>query len=265
VLKEERHERILEQLARSGRVLAGELGDLLGVSPDTVRRDLDELARSGAIQRVRGGALARSPVPRSYAARREHALAGKLDTARAAAQLLEPDQVVILDGGSTALALAQLIPLGHTGTVVTHSPPVASALARHEHLEVVVVGGVLDRRAMVTTGAQTIDAYRGITADVCFLGVWSLHAEHGLSEGYPEEARVRAALLERAGRIVALASREKLGTVAPFAIGPATAITHLATERDTPDELLAPFAELGLSIVRAGRGRAGRGRSQARE
>jgi DeoR/GlpR family transcriptional regulator of sugar metabolism len=250
MLKEERHARILEQLTRSGSVIASELQDSLGVSADTVRRDLDELARSAAVQRVRGGALARSPVPRSYDARREHALAGKLETARAAATLLTDDQVVILDGGSTALALARLIPLSLTGTVVTHSPPVAAALARHERLEVVVVGGVLDRRAMVTTGAQTTDAYRAINADVCFLGVWSLHAEHGLSEGYPEEARVRAVLLERAGRVVALASREKLGTVAPFAIGPTSAITHLATERATPDELLAPFADLGLSIVR---------------
>lgn len=250
MLKEERHERILDQLAHGGRVLASELQRTLDVSADTVRRDLDDLARTGAIQRVRGGALPRSAVPRSYDARREHATRGKLETARAATTLLSPDQVVILDGGSTALALAQLIPRAMTGTVVTHSPPVAAALGRHERLEVVVVGGVLDRRAMVVTGAETIEAYRRVNADVCFLGVWSLHAEHGLSEGYPEEARVRAVLLERAAAVVALASREKLGTVAPFAIGPASAITHLATERSTPDELLAPFAELGLSIVR---------------
>lgn len=250
MLKEDRHGRILEQLARGGSVLASELQQAFDVSADTVRRDLDELARTGAVQRVRGGALVRSPVPRSYDGRRNDAIEGKLETARAAATLLAPDQVVILDGGSTALALAQLIPPAMTGTVVTHSPPVAAALARHERLEVVVVGGVLDRRAMVATGAETVEAYRRINADVCFLGVWSLHAEHGLSEGYPEEARVRAVLIERAAVVVALASREKLGTVAPFAIGPATAITHLATERSTPDELLAPFAELGLSIMR---------------
>jgi len=250
MLKEERHGRIRELLASSGALPAAELAQRLGVSADTVRRDLDELARAGELQRVRGGALARSPVPRSYGGRGEHALAGKLETARAAATLLARDQVVIIDGGSTALALAELVPAGHTGTFVTHSPPVAGALARHPGIEVVVVGGILDRRAMVCTGAQTVDAYRAINADVCFLGVWSLHAEHGLSEGYAEEARVRSVLLERAGRVVALASREKLATVAPFAIGPATAITDLATERGTPAQLLAPFAELGIRIVR---------------
>jgi DeoR/GlpR family transcriptional regulator of sugar metabolism len=188
-------------------------------------------------------------VPRTYEGRRDQAVAGKRSTARAAVSLLEPGQVAILDGGSTALALAEMIPPSHTGTFVTHSPPIASALGRHDGIEVLVVGGVLDRRAMVCTGAQTIDAYRRIHADVCFLGIWSLDAEHGISEGYPEEAELRRALLDRADRVVGLASREKLGTAAPFAIGPATALTHLATERGVPAELLSPFAELGLRIV----------------
>jgi DeoR/GlpR family transcriptional regulator of sugar metabolism len=77
-----------------------------------------------------------------------------------------------------------------------------------------------------------------------------VHAEHGISERYPEEAEVRRVLLERADRVVGLASREKLGTAAPFGIGPATALTHIATERRVPDELLAPFVELGIEIVR---------------
>jgi DeoR/GlpR family transcriptional regulator of sugar metabolism len=250
LLKGERQRRILEILADSGRLVATDLPDVLGVSAYTVRRDLDELAQAGRLQRVHGGALARSPVASTYEGRRSQGVAGKREVARAAASLLAPGQVAILDGGSTALALAEAIPPGHTGTFVTHSPPVAEALGSHPGLEVVVVGGTLDARAMVATGAQTIDAYRGIAADVCFLGVWSVHAEHGLSEGYPEEAKVRSVLLERADRVVGLASREKIGTVAPFAIGPAAALTHLATERAAPDELLAPLSELGIQIVR---------------
>jgi DeoR/GlpR family transcriptional regulator of sugar metabolism len=249
MLKEERQQRVLELLAGSHRLVASELPGVLGVSADTVRRDLDELAEAGYLRRVHGGALARSSVPRSYEGRGAQAVAGERETARAAATLLSPGQVAILDGGSTALALAELLPAGHTGTFVTHSPPVAAALGRHPGVEVVVIGGLLDRRAMVATGAQTVDSYRRISADICFLGIWSLDAEHGISEGYPEEAEVRRVLLDRSDRVVGLASREKLGTAAPFSIGPATALTHLATERDVPAELLTPFAELGLRIV----------------
>jgi DeoR/GlpR family transcriptional regulator of sugar metabolism len=102
---------------------------------------------------------------------------------------------------------------------------------------------------MVAVGAQTVAAYQRITADICFLGVWSIHPEHGISQGYPEEAEVRRVLLERANLVVGLAHRDKLGTVAPFVVGPANALTHLATERAVPQQVLAPFQELGVRIL----------------
>jgi DeoR/GlpR family transcriptional regulator of sugar metabolism len=252
LLKGERQRRILTLLGAAGRVVATELQGELGVSAYTIRRDLDELADAGRLQRVHGGALAlaRSPVATTYEGRGVQSVAGKREVARAAASLLVPGQVAILDGGSTALALAEAIPPGFTGTFVTHSPPAAAALAAHEGVEVVVIGGTLERRAMVTVGAQTIEAYRSIMADVLFLGVWSLHAERGLSEGYHEEAEVRRVLLGRADRVVGLATADKLGTVAPFGYGPADALTHLATERGVDDAALAPLRELGIQVVR---------------
>jgi DeoR/GlpR family transcriptional regulator of sugar metabolism len=248
MLKQERHRRILDRLQAEGRVVAADLQETLGVSGYTIRRDLDELAGERALQRVHGGALPRSTVAPTYEGRAEQGREGKLATARAAARLLEPGQVAIVDGGSTALALVDEIPPGHRGTFVTHSPPVAAALGRRPGLETILIGGTLDPRAMVATGAQALHGYAQVTADVLFLGVWSLHAEHGISGGYHEECELRRALLQRAGQVVGLASREKLGTVAPFAVGPATALTHLAT--DAPADATAPFEELGITVVR---------------
>ena len=250
MLKEERQRRILDILGREGRVVATELQRTLGVSGYTIRRDLDELAELRHLQRVHGGALARSPVAPTYEERSRQSLEGKAAVARAAARLLEPGQTVIVDGGSTALALVDAIPPGHTGTFITHSPPVAAALGSRPALEVIIVGGTLDARAMVALGAQTIEAYSRVTADVCFLGIWSIHATAGISSGYYEEAELRRVLVRRADRVVGLASRDKLGTTAQFGIAPATALTHLATEPGVPPELLDPFAELGLHVVR---------------
>jgi DeoR/GlpR family transcriptional regulator of sugar metabolism len=247
VLKEERQRRILGVLAREGRVVATELQRELGVSGYTIRRDLDELAEARHLQRVHGGALARSTVAPTYAERREQSVPGKRAVARAAAKVLEPGQTVIVDGGSTALHFVDAIPPDYDGTFVTHSPPVAAALAGRD---VVVVGGSLDARAMVCVGAQTIAAYSRITADVCFLGVWAVHATAGLSTGHHEEAELRRVLVQRADRVVGLASRDKLGTTAPFGIAPATALTHLATEPHAPAELVDPFVELGIHVVR---------------
>jgi DeoR/GlpR family transcriptional regulator of sugar metabolism len=250
MLKEERQQRILAILRAEGRVVATDLQGVLGVSGYTVRRDLDELGEQQRLQRIHGGALARSQVAGSYEGRRVQAVPGKIATARAAARLLEPGQVAIVDGGSTALHLVDAIPAGHSGTFITHSPPVAIALGRRPGVHVVLVGGSLEPRAMVAVGAETVLAYRRINADICFLGVWSLHPTAGISQDFYEEAEVRRVLLDCAHRVVGLASREKLGTVAPFRVGPADALTHLATEPDVPADVLAPFAELGVEIVR---------------
>jgi DeoR/GlpR family transcriptional regulator of sugar metabolism len=244
MLKQERHRRILDLLTAEGRVIATDLQQVLGVSGYTIRRDLDELADARRLQRVHGGALARSPVATTYEGRSEQALPGKLATAKAAATLMRAGDAAIVDGGSTALALAEEIAV--EGTFITHSPPVATALARRG-AEVVLVGGTLDPRAMVATGAATLERYAGITADVLFLGVWALHPEHGMTGGYFEECEIRRALLDRADRVVGLASKEKLNTVAPFAVGPANALTHLAT--DAPGQDTAAFEELGLTVV----------------
>jgi DeoR/GlpR family transcriptional regulator of sugar metabolism len=219
------------------------------VSGYTIRRDLEELAQARRLQRVHGGALARSPAAQTYEGRRRQGVEGKAATARAALRLLEPGAVAILDGGATALALAEAIPQDHRGTVVTHSPPVAAALAGHPGVDVVIVGGTLDRRAMVALGARAVDGFRAVTADVCFLGVWSVHAGAGLTTGYFEEAELRRVLVGRADRVVGLASREKLATTAPFWFAPAAALTHLATEPGVPDELLEPFRELGIEVI----------------
>jgi len=252
MLKQERHRRILELLATEGRLVAAELPARLGVSGHTVRRDLDELAGARSLQRVHGGALARSPVAATNEDRQVQAVGGKIATARAAATLLEPGQVVILDGGSTALHLVDAIPAGHTGTFVTHSPPVATALARRPGLEVITIGGTLDPRAMVAVGAQAVESFRRVSADLCFLGVWALHATGGISTAYFEEAEVRRVLVECADRVVGLVSREKLGTAAAFTIAPATALTHLATEPGVPEAVLRPFTDLGLHVLQSG-------------
>jgi DeoR/GlpR family transcriptional regulator of sugar metabolism len=249
LLKEERHRRLLEILGAEGRLVASELGDRLGVSGYTVRRDLEELSEAGHLQRVHGGAVARSRVGGTYDERRGQEVAGKRAVARAAVTLLQPGGVHILDGGTTALALVDELPPAFTATFVTHSPLVAAALAPRPDVEVVQLGGIVDRRAMVAVGAETIRGYERVSADVCFLGIWSLSVGGGIAGRYPEEAEVRRVMVGRADRVVGLCSADKLNTAAAFASAPATALTHIATEDGVPDAALQPFRELGIEVV----------------
>ncbi len=250
LLTEERRERILGALRREGKVTAADLSRALGVSDDTIRRDLDALAEAGLLRRVYGGALRRAPTNEDYAARQAEGAAAKEAVARATAALIRSGQVVILDGGTTTLAVARHLPRDLEATVVTTSPPVAVALADHPGVEVITIGGRLYRYAMVNVGASTVEALRAIRADVCVLGVLALHPEVGLSVLDHEEASAKRAMMDVSANVVAPALVSKLGTVAPFVVGPASALTHLVTEAEAPNELLDPYRTLGLTIVK---------------
>ncbi len=139
MLTAERRRSIIHTLQRDGKVLASELSRALHVSEDTIRRDLRELASAGALQRVHGGALPRSPATASFTERQQQVSGAKVAIARAAVGLIRQDQVIILDGGTTPLQVAQHLPSDLRATVITHSPPIALALAEHPLIEVILI------------------------------------------------------------------------------------------------------------------------------
>jgi len=157
VLTAERRQVILEQLAREGKLVAVELSSALRVSPDTVRRDLQELAEAGLLRRVHGGALPPAVGALPYAARRDQAPAAKAAIARETCRLLHSGQVIILDAGTTTLEVARHLPQDLRATIITNSPPIAVALAEHPTVEVTMLGGRLEKDARATVGAATID------------------------------------------------------------------------------------------------------------
>jgi DeoR/GlpR family transcriptional regulator of sugar metabolism len=251
MLSAERRQQILSALQRDGKVLASELSAALHVSEDTIRRDLRELADAGLLQRVHGGALPSSPAAASYAVRQRQSSSAKAEIANAATQLVRNGQVIILDGGTTTLQVAQRLPADLHATVITNSPPIAVALAEYPNVEVIMIGGRLYKASLVAIGAAVVETLRSIRADLCMLGVCSLHPEVGISVPDLEESLVKRAMISGAAEVVALASAEKLGTAAPYVVGSLSELTHLVTERSASDETLEPYRELGITIIRA--------------
>src|SRR5215208_3191756 len=195
LLSVERRSAILELLAREGKVVAARLVEDLGVSEDTVRRDLRELAAQGLVQRVHGGALPPAPQLGSFSHRRETGADAKAALARAAVGVLGGARVVLLDGSTTNLELARRLPADEPRTVLTNSPPIAVALADHPTAEVVMIGGRLDKPAQVTVGATAIDFVRSVRADAVVLGICALHPEAGLSTDDLDEAHIKRAMI----------------------------------------------------------------------
>ena len=253
MLSAERKQAILQRAGQHGRVVAAELSREFGVSEDTIRRDLRELAAEGLLHRVHGGALPlpRPPVAVSSASRAGQAPEAKAAIARAAARLVRAGQVIAIDGGTTPLEVAQNLPPDLRATVVTHSLPVLAALATHPGIELIAVGGRVFGEALVTAGPVAVDAYGGIRPDVCFFGVAGIDVEAGLTALNQEEALVKRAMVERAAQVVAVAAADKLGTAGPFAVASIGRVTHLVTDRSAPEETLARFRDAGLEVITA--------------
>jgi DeoR/GlpR family transcriptional regulator of sugar metabolism len=250
MLTAERRQFIIEILHRDKKVLSSELSNELKVSEDTIRRDLRELAEAGLLQRVHGGALLTSPATASYADRQKQAPKEKEAIAKAAAKLVRPGQVVILDGGTTTLQVAHHLPLDLVATVVTNSPPIALALAEHPQIETIVLGGKLDRQALVNVGVTAIDTLRSIRADICMLGVCSLHPEIGISVANLDEAHVKRAMIASAAETIGLATEAKLDTAANYVVDTIQALAYLVTAPSVDRDRLSTYAALGITIVR---------------
>ena len=116
----------------------------------------------------------------------------KIGIARAAADMIRDGQVVLIDGGTTNLRIASYLSRERSATIVTNSPPLALALADHPKLSVLMLGGNFLKEARVATGIETIRRVESIRADLCFLGMCSLHPEVGITVGDREEAYVKA-------------------------------------------------------------------------
>lgn len=229
MLTSQRRSLLLDRLAQEGRLVATDLATEWGVSEDTIRRDLRDLAAEGRLLRVHGGALPLSPTHQPMAQRRDLASEEKRALSQRAAGLIRPGMTVIVDGGTTHQALIPFLPGDLSCTIVTHSPAFAAALEPFRGIDVILIGGRIFRHSMVATGAVAQEAFARLRADLCLLGVTGLHPTVGLSTGDAEEAALKTTMLRAAGEVAVLATRDKLGVSSPWGIAPLTAVTTLVT------------------------------------
>lgn len=230
---EERQKFISETLEAKGRVTTTELSERFEISEDTARRDLREMAAAGLVKRVHGGALPVSPAGLSFANRYRIANEEKVRLARRAAQLVAPGQVIIMDGGTTNLELARQLPHDLSATVVTNSPRIATETSEHPLLQVILLGGVFDKRSQMTLGSHVLGELAQIQADICFLGIHGIHPETGLTTAGFDEATIKRAMMHASAEVVALVTLSKFGTAASYKFGEVSDLDCIVAE-ETP-------------------------------
>lgn len=248
MLREERLDYILKKLKAEQKVLQAELSSDLQVSEDTVRRDLESLAQDGLLIKVRGGAIPHSPNPYSFTERILLHEQDKQMMAQKALSLLKNGQTIILDGGTSTLMLVKLFPANLRLTVVTNSVPIVAQLIEHPGVEVIFTGGRIFKDSRVAGGLDTIRMIRRMRADLCFLGICSLHPVVGVTALDMEEAEVKSTMIESANRVVAIGTSDKMGTAETFKVCEMTDIDTIIT--DKPDDAaLQPYIKLGIQVL----------------
>lgn len=251
MLTDERHDVIRTLLLTDGRVVANELAARFGVSEDTVRRDLRELAKAGYCRRVHGGALAPAPEALPISARVEKDADAKTRLAAEAVKLLQPRQTVFIDAGSTNYAIARAIPRHMELTIVTNAPVIAAALADHERATIIMLGGIYNRATGSVGGNTTVQAVEAIYADLVFLGSCAIDVTFGVSALDAIEAEVKRTMVTQSRAVVVAATSDKLGLAAPFRVARPETLTNLVVEPTADPGVVGDFAAQGTVIHHA--------------
>ncbi len=240
MLKEERQAFIIHQINLHNKVLSSDLSVQLNVSEDTIRRDLNELAESGQVLKVYGGALSKS-FHYPFQENNVYAKEAKKEIASKAISLIQSGMTILVGGGTSLIELARLMPKDIQCTFFAISPLVALELAEKENLEVILLGGHLSRNTNIVSGSQVINALSEIKVDLCLLGTNSLSVEEGITDSDWEVVQIKKAMIKCSKKLAVLSIVEKLNSNQKMRVAPLRDINYLITDLDPSHPSLKEF------------------------
>ena len=247
MLKNERQEFILHQLNLHNKILCADLSNKMGVSDDTIRRDLQELAHLNKLIKVHGGALSKS-FHTAFDRKMVYNLEDKHIIAQKTAALVQSGMYILTSGGTSILEFAKSLDSNLNATFFTCSLNAAIEFAHHPSIEVVMIGDKVSKDSMLTTGASAVQTIESIQADLCILGINSLDTQFGLSENDWEVVQIKKAMIKASKKTICIGISEKLNSQQKIKVANLDEIDILVTELDPDDPTLLPFKHKGLTI-----------------
>lgn len=254
LFRQERHEIILKKLQKEGYVSVAELCDELGVSPVTVRNDLDALESEGYLRRTHGGAF---PVHSSdeeilsFSARQRAQVEAKRRIAAAAANLVADGESIILDASTTAWHMAQHLLTRRELTVMTTGLYVALELLKAPGITVMMPGGRIWREAAAVVGVYESDLLKQGNLGKAFFGGRGLTLEEGLTDPNQEEVSLKRRLISNVREVTVIIDSSKIGKVAFATCASLDEIHRVVTDDGAPPEFVAALRERGIEVILA--------------
>jgi DeoR/GlpR family transcriptional regulator of sugar metabolism len=246
---EERQHRIGEYLQQVEFAALEHIAKQVSASLSTVRRDLAVLEATGMVQRTHGGA--RIVNPRSdeftFLTRDTHQLAEKEAIGRACAELIKPNQSVILDAGTTVYHVARYLE-SKAPQIITNSLPVANLFASANRVEVVVSGGVIYPRLGVLVGPLAVEAFSKIHADVAIMSAGGVSAE-GVTNSHGLLIDIQHAMIKAAQKVIFCFDHTKLGRQSVSALCDLDCIDTIVTDHAAPVEIVESLRSRNVEVI----------------
>ncbi len=249
MLKEERQQLILNEVELHNKVLLTDLAEHLEVSVDTVRRDVKELDAENKLRKVHGGAISLGYTHTAARSANIYAVHEKMAIAAKAVSLLKEGAVIFIDGGTTCLELARILPPKVKLTCFTFSLPVALQLAGMKNVDLIFIGGRISKDAMISNGAYTIQRLSEVKFDYGFIGTGYVDSLHGLTEFDWDVVQLKKAVIQASKKTILLCISEKLNSQHRFKTCDINAINTMITELDPENTLLNLFRNQDIRLM----------------
>jgi DeoR/GlpR family transcriptional regulator of sugar metabolism len=252
---EKRRNRIVEELERDHILTVNELSNRLGISQVSIRRDLENLEERNLLKRIRGGAILIDEWHHDQSLLEKEQLnrEKKERIGRAAAQLIQKGDRVILDSGTTPLQVAKQIKhfSGELGnlTVITNSLPVVEIIGDTHNIHLILLGGIYLHEYRVVVGPSTINHLSELNADKMFLGTDGLTLSHGITTANMLEAEVDRAMVRAVKEVIVVSDSSKIGVTGLVSIMPILNINKLITDTDASPDFVRSLKENGVDVI----------------
>jgi len=249
MLKQERHQYILNEVRIHNKVLLTDLADLLDVSTDTIRRDIKELHNSKVLKKVHGGAISLGFNNYNAIGKKIYSIEKKSKIAEKALGIIKEGQVILISGGTTNLEIARLLPPNIKLTCFTPSLSTAVQLSEKKNIEIIFIGGKISKGSQISVGGSAINMLSEIKADICFLGTNSIHPVEGLTEFDWEVVQLKKAMIHCSRKIVSPCISEKIGSLQRYKICNTEEIDLLITELEPWHAKLDAFKNKNIKLL----------------
>jgi DeoR family glycerol-3-phosphate regulon repressor len=248
--KSQRHALILQRITRDGILAVAPVASEIGVSEETIRRDIKEMERQGLVRRRHGGAELPDPLAEpSWQERMRSNAVGKCAIGHAVARLVRPGDSLLIDAGTTNTFVAQALKDVSNLTVVTNSTDVARALAFRPDNDVYMAGGRLTSDDGASLGQSAIAFIAAFRVRLAIISAAAVHATDGIMAHKAAEAEFTRAAMGRADHVILVADRTKLDRTAVVRVAGLNAVQTFVTDASVPESLAEALASAGVTTV----------------